>query len=124
MKNFISKLFVFSLVIAATDFCWIRFMPIEKHIPHVWMMLSFFVLATAGFHFIALKSSKGNAQSFVRTYMGITALKLLLYLAIILIFCLTHKPVAFQFAFGFLAHYFAFAIFEVAMLLRQLKDNK
>ena len=99
-------------------------MSIEKHVPHMWIMLAFFVLATAIFHFIIVKSSEGKPQGFVRTYMGITALKLLIYLAIILAFCLSHKPVAFQFAFGFLAHYFVFAIFEVALLLGQLKDNK
>jgi len=124
VKNFIIKLFVFSILIAAIDFCWIRFMPIVNHIPHVWFLLAFFVAVTFLFHLLTLNAAKGRPQNFIRYYMGSTALRMFIYILVILVYRFIDKPTVIPFALGFMAHYFAFTIFEVTVLLRQLKEQK
>jgi len=123
MKNFFIKLFVYSIVIALIDFCWIYFMPIEKHIPHVWLMLGFFIATTALFHFFSLQQSKGKPQGFIRFYMGSTALRFFLYIMIIVAYRFYEKPTLIPFAIGFMGHYFLFTVFEVPVLLKELKKS-
>ena len=121
MKNFLIKLFVFTLCIAAINFCWIRFAPLEKHIPHIWLMIGFFFAITAVFHFFSLRATKGRPQGFIRYYMGSTALRLFLYIMVILAYRFYDKPTLVPFAIGFMAHYFFFTLFEVPALLKELK---
>lgn len=123
MKEFLIKLSLFTLVVAAIDFAWIRFAPVEKHIPHVWMMVGFFAAITALFHYFSIRASKGKPQAFIRYYMGTTALRLLLYAMIIVAYRFHDKPTLVPFAIGFMGHYFLFSVFEVPMLLRELKKS-
>ena len=123
MKNFLVKLFIYSVVIAAIDFCWIRFMPIEKHIPHVWLMLIFFVATTTVFHYFSLQQAKGKPQGFIRYYMGSTALRLFLYILVIAAYGFYDKSTVILFAIGFMLHYFFFTAFEVSTLLKELKKS-
>ena len=121
MKNFLIKLFVFVLIVAIFDFCWIHFMPHEKHIPHTWLMLAFFCVLTALFHFLSISASKGQPQSFVRYYLGTTALRLFLYIMAIVAYRFYDKPTLAPFTIGFMIHYFLFTAFEVPVLLKELK---
>jgi len=123
MKSFLIKLFAFTIFISIIDFCWIRFMPVEKHIPHIWTMIAFFVLMTSCFHFLAVNQSKGKPQGFIRFYMGSTAFRLFLYIMVILAYRFYDKPTLIPFAIGFMAHYFLFTIFEVPVLLKELKKS-
>lgn len=123
MNSFILKLFVFSLVISLLDFCWMLFLPVEKHIPHVWVMIAFFVLMTACFHFLAINQSKGKPQGFIRFYMGSTALRLLLNIMVIVAYLFYDKPTLVPFAIGFMLHYFFFTVFEIPLLLKELKKS-
>ena len=124
MRDFILKLIVFCVLIGILDFCWIRFMPLDKHVPHVWMMLAFFACVTSVFHWLTLHAAKGKPQAFIRYYMGSTALRMMLYIIAIVIYRFIDKPTVIPFALGFMAHYFLFTIFEVVLLLRQLKELK
>jgi len=123
MKNFIFKLLIFSILISLLDFLWIRFMPIENHIPHVWMMIVFFSAMTTLFHFFAINQSKGKPQGFVRYYIGSTFLRMFLYIMIIVAYRFYDKPTLFAFAIGFMVHYFLFTIFEIPVLLKELKKS-
>ncbi|MEK6614529.1 MAG: hypothetical protein AABZ32_00225 [Bacteroidota bacterium] len=124
MKNFLAKLFVFSIAIAIINFFWIRFMPIEKHIPHAWLMIVFFGMMTSLFHFLSISATKGKPQGFIRFYMGSIVLRLFLYIMIIVAYRFYDKPTLIPFAIGFMGHYFFFTIFEVPMLLKELKSAK
>lgn len=123
MKIFIIKLLFFSITISAIDFCWIRFAPIEKHIPHVWLMLGFFIATTTVFHYFSLQQSKGKPQGFIRYYMGSTALRLFLYIIVIGSYGFYDKSTVIPFAIGFMLHYFFFTFFEVPVLLKELKKS-
>ncbi len=123
MKNFFLRLIVYSILIASLDFCWIRFMPIENHIPHVWMMFLFFALTTAFYHVLSINASKGKPQGFIRYYMSSTALRLFLYIMVIVAYRFYDKPTLIPFAIGFMAHYLLFTVFEVPVLLKELKKQ-
>jgi len=123
MKNFLVKLFLFAIVISVIDFCWIRFMPVSKHIPHVWMIIGFFVVMTSVFHFFSISQSKGKPQGFVRFYMGSTALRLFMYIMVIIAYRFYDKSTLVPFALGFMTHYFLFTIFEVPVLLKELRNS-
>jgi len=123
MKKFLIQLLLFSLLISTIDLCWILFMPIEKHIPHIWLMIVFFTTMTALFHFFTINASKGNPQGFVRYYMGSTAVRFFLYIMVILVYRFYDKSTLIPFAIGFMAHYFIFSFFEVPVLLQELKKG-
>lgn len=123
MKNFLIKLFIYSALIAVIDFCWIRFMPIEKHIPHVWLTLVFFIITTGLFHFLSVNQSKGKPQGFIRFYMMSTALRLFLYIVVIGAYGFYDKLTLLSFAIGFMVHYFLFTFFEIPVLLKELKKS-
>jgi hypothetical protein len=124
MKNFLLKLLLFSLIISILDLCWIRFMPLEKHIPHIWMLIPFFTATTALFHFLSLNASKDKPQAFIRFYMGSTALRLMLYILIIVSYRVYDKSTLTPFAIGFMAHYFIYTVFEVPLLLKELRKDQ
>lgn len=123
MKPFFIKLFLFSLIVSVIDFCWIRFTPVENHVPHVWIMLLFFIAITSVFHFLAISQSKDKQQGFIRFYMGSTALRLFLYVMVIVIYRFYDKPTLIPFAIGFMAHYLLFTVFEVPILLREIRKS-
>ncbi len=102
---------------------WIHFMDSAYHIPHIWIMILFFVLSTGLFHYLAIRSSKGKPQAFIRYFMGSTALRLFLYMLIILAYRFYDKPTLTPFAIGFLAQYLLFTIFEVPILLKELRNS-
>jgi hypothetical protein len=96
-------------------------MPIEKHIPLVWWILVFFIAMTALFHFLSIHTSKGKPKNFVLYYTGASALRLVLYTMLIIIYRFYDKDTLIPFATGFLVHYFLFTVFEVPVLLTELK---
>ena len=125
MKSFLLKLFLFSLLIAAADYCWQKFMGEQFPVRYLWYILIFFVAATLLFHFLTLKAAASAPKNFVRYYMGATGLRLLIYVAVIFIYRLSEgKEAAISFAIAFMAHYFLFTVFEVVMLLKQLNSRK
>ena len=123
MKNFFVKLFAFVFVIASIDLSWIHFMPIEKHIPHVWLMLAFFCVLTSLFHFLTLNASKGRPQDFIRYYLGTTALRLFLLIMVIVAYRFFDKSTLAPFTIGFMMHYVLFTAFEVPVLIKELKKS-
>lgn len=123
MKDFLLRLFLFILIISALNICWIYFAPTTLQIPHIWPMIGFFTAITLLFHNLSLNAAKGKPQGFVRFYMGSTALRLFGYMLVILVYRFYDKPTLIPFAVGFMAHYFLFTLFEVPLLLKELKKS-
>jgi len=124
MKSFFIKLFLFSLLMAAADYCWQLFMSAQFPVKHLWYILAFFIAATSAFHFLTMNAARGAPKNFIRYYMSATGLRLLIYVAIILVYRLSEgKETTIPFAIAFMAHYFLFTAFEVVVLLKQLKEK-
>jgi hypothetical protein len=86
-------------------------------------MVAFFSIITAVFHYFSINASKGKPQAFIRYYMGATALRLFLYAIIIVVYRFQDKPTLVPFAIGFMGHYFLYTLFEVPILLDELKKR-
>jgi len=122
MKDFLIKLFLFSLIIGVGDYCWNNYMSPRLFVPNLQMIFVFFVAMTLLFHLVTLKAASGRAQDFIRFYMGSTAIRMVLCVTTVLAYNFIDKPTVIPFALAFLAHYFLFTIFEVALLLNSLKN--
>ncbi|MCK5776320.1 MAG: hypothetical protein KAH25_09090, partial [Bacteroidales bacterium] len=71
-----------------------------------------------------LISTEGRPQKFIFTFMLMTTIKLLMYLAIILIYALFNKEDALGFIGAFFLNYFIFTIFEIVEIMKYLKIQK
>lgn len=81
-----------------------------------WAIYALFVITTLLMHLFLTANKKDKANTFVRKFMLVTTLKLLLYLAIIVFFFLFYKVMAKTFILWFLLHYTCFTVFETLML--------
>ncbi len=89
-----------------------------------WLLLAFFALTVTGFHLFLLRSAKGDPKVFIRSFMMVMALKLMVYaLALVALLLLTtgNQKVL---AAHFLAYYALFTVLEVTALYRELQKAK
>lgn len=86
-----------------------------------WQILAYFSIMSFGFHYGLVKSSVGRPQNFIRYYMAATTFKLLIHLAVILVYTLTHKTQAIPFIISFMVAYAIFTAFEVFTAMKQRK---
>ena len=121
MKSFGSKLLIFTILCGGLLYFWNRFTPEFLHDQVSWLILIFFSLSTLLVHTYLVKSPKGDPKAFVGKFMGITALKLFVYLAFLIIIFLINRDRARAIALYFLAMYLFFSVFEVSSLYKKLK---
>lgn len=121
MRPFLINLCIFSVLVGAADFSYQYFV---GTMPGTWLILAFFITTTTAFHMITMNAAKGKPQQFIRYYMGSTALRLLIYILVIVAYRFkAGKEATIPFAIVFMVHYILFTIFEVIMLLRFLKGK-
>jgi hypothetical protein len=121
MKSFPGKLLIFTLVCSVLLFCWNQFTAANLHHSLSWVILGFFSLSALLVHSYLVKSSSGDPKGFVGKFMGVTGLKLLVYLLFLIILLLTDRDHARVIALYFLVMYLLFTVFEVSSLYKQLK---
>lgn len=81
-----------------------------------WSIYTLFVVSTLMVHLFLTGDNSIKDNVFIRKFMLATALKLLVYLAIIVFFFLFYKALAKTFILWFLLHYTCFTAFETIML--------
>lgn len=121
LLSFFKKFSVFVLCIGLLLFLWQENFPGKYASGAAFPLLTFFVATTIAFHFILISAANKGPQNFVRYFMGATALKLLIYFMVIIIYLFAKKsnPAAFILTFLFL--YLSFSVFEVVALLKHFK---
>lgn len=88
--------------------------------PHWAILILFFSIVSVIVYFATTKVRSGNdIHKFTNFRMITTMAKMLLYLAIILIYSLIFKDEAKSFAVTFLAYYLCFSIFETYILVKK-----
>jgi hypothetical protein len=120
MKSLLGKVVIVSVVLL---FC-IYFLSqsvLEGRISNItYGVLGYFTLFTLLFQFGLWKSSLGKPDQFIRYYMGATALKFMLHLAVILVYCLLiNREQAVPFIINFAVFYLVFTVFESVISIRQ-----
>lgn len=79
-----------------------------------WLLVGFFTIVYAAAHFYIVAGEKGRPGIFVTRFMGVTTMRFVLFLIVLLAYTFTHKAMAVVFIFHFLALYFLFTIVEVS----------
>jgi len=120
LTSFFTKLGIFS----AITFVIIYFLQQSIYFKSslYWLVWLFFIFSTVVIHVLLTKAQQ-SPQKFIRTFMGLTALKLFAYLLILVVYALLRKQSAMPFIFCFLLMYFLYTPFEVIMLFKQLKKK-
>lgn len=124
LYSFFKKLLLFAAFIGLALYLWAVYLPERYSTPFVWVLFAFFIFATIAFHVILINAGAKSPQHFIRTFMGATALKLLLYFSVIIIYLFINKANAVGFTLTFLFLYLIFSVFEVALLLKHFKKDK
>ena len=124
LKKFLKKLLIFTIIVSVLQYLLVSQIP-EKFISNALpIIILFFFSFTAIMHRYLLISTEGRPQKFIFTFMMMTTIKLLMYLAIILIYALLNKEDALGFIGAFFVNYFIFTIFEIVEIMKYLKIQK
>jgi hypothetical protein len=117
-SNFLKSFFVFCIALAVPVF-YVSFFVINPLFSHtIPIQFIFFIVITGMLHYFFIKNLEKKPQQFVTAFLGLTGLKLLLYIMVIVIYFLTNKKDAVSFILSFLFFYLVFTAFEIYSLLR------
>lgn len=89
---------------------------------HLWLPL-IFVVITALEHRILYQTIKKNPTRFSQAFMAASSLKLLLILAVTVVYLLIDRSQVLAFVSVLFVHYIFFTVFEVRALLRLVKQS-
>jgi len=123
-KKFLTKFVIFTIIVSLLQYALTTQMPDKFVSSALPIIILFFFSFTAIMHRYLLMSTEGRPQKFVFTFMLMTTIKLLMYLAIILIYSLFNKEDALGFIGAFFINYFIFTIFEIVEIMKYLKILK
>lgn len=112
LRPFFIKLTVFSIFTLGILICWQKLAPVRFQTSMDWGIWIFFIMSTLIIHMLLLRVVS-DPKKFARYFMGITGIKLLTYLLIILIYSLLNKETALGFSLFFLAMYVLYSGLEV-----------
>jgi hypothetical protein len=120
-RKYLINLLLAAIITAVGIFCWNYFIPKFSN-DHAWFILVYYIVVTAAIHQWLVKHVE--PKKFVRSFMGITSLKLLLNLIVILIYGFTLRDKAVSFALLFMLIYFVFTFFESSQLIKSFNQKK
>lgn len=120
-KSFYLKLAIFSVFTLGILFLWKGYASARFQSDLLLTLWIFFIVTTAGIHYLLTSVSEKEPKRFVGYFMGITAMKLFGYLIIIVIYALLKKEAALGFTLWFLTLYLLYSGFEVVMLMKHFK---
>ncbi len=116
-KDFLKKTTFLTLAIFLV-YAIIIFLVPDKYIsPAIPATIFFFLLLTISVFYFQIKISLQKTSRMVNFFMLATALKLLLFLVIVISYSLANKEDAVNFIISFFIIYLAFSVFEVIQLL-------
>ncbi len=124
MKAAILRIIVLAVVLAAGIYLWNTCAPLEKRLDALWLILTVFILSSALFQFLLIRSETQKPGTFVRVFMGAVSIKLLLYIGLIVLYCIFFPAHAVVFITGFLIHYLLFSAVEVVSLFGHFRKKE
>lgn len=120
-RKYLLSLIITTLLTGAALFSWNYFMPKHSN-NHVWIILAYYTLVTAVIHHWLV--SNIEPKKFVMRFMGITGIKLMLNLVVILVYGVLMRDKVVSFALMFMIIYFIYTFFESAQLIKSFNQNK
>lgn len=94
---------------------------IPQFITSYWsLLILFFTIISIVVYFLTIKvKAKNDIHKFTNFYMAVTVIKLLVYLAVIVIYSLKFPENSKAFIITFLAYYLCFSVFETYILVKK-----
>ncbi len=89
--------------------------------PYAWYMLLFFVVVTGFTFYITRKGYQEDEENFQLYYFGSMAFRVVMCLAVVLLYVFFQKERHLQFALNFFVLYFIFTGFEIYGILTNLR---
>lgn len=123
LKKYIIRLLIFSLFIALIAFALYATVLSQFYLPVMPWVLLFFVLISLATHYILIKSGESRITKFSTSFMGVTSIKLFLYLIFIVVYLINDKSNALVFVISFFILYLLFTVFETSTLLKDLNKK-
>lgn len=123
LTAFIFKLSAFTIIILGLYFSCKSFIPPRFYFEKAPYLVAFFFIVTLVFHAGLLNRAKKNYRSMVTYYMMATALKLFLYLGIIIGYGLLKTGKSVAFISNFFVLYVLFTVFEVTLVYFHFKSR-
>jgi len=95
----------------------------NKHLDltPVYFVVPFVMVITIFFHFYLIQVSKGESKTFIGKFIASSGLKLMIYLAVIVVYIVSYPNNSKVFLTSFLISYFVYSVIEVLIILNQLK---
>ena len=121
-KEFIRKTTLLTLILFGVYTILVFTIPQKYISPAIPFTIVFFLLLNISVFYFQLKASFKKTSRFVNFYMISTAMKLLLFLTLVLFYSLINKADAVNFIISFFIIYATYSIFEVIQLLK-LQDR-
>jgi hypothetical protein len=124
LNLFIKNLIIFTLIAGIAEWAFSYFVEVKWFSKSWPFVVLFFMAFTLLMHRYLLVSTEGNPKRFVFSFMLITTVKILLYLAIMLIYVLFNRPDAIGFIVAFFINYFLFTAFELNTVIKLFPTSK
>lgn len=123
MKHYIIRLLPLTAVVGITSFAMKNWVLADQMTSFWWILLIFFFGLSLISHNLLVKATTGKSDQFSVFFLLASTVKLLLYLAFLLIFHFAAGGLEIPFLLVFAAYYLIFTSLDVAVLLRQIKDQ-
>ena len=113
-SRFITQLVILTVVVM------VACLVLHKMLMVWWpAIVVFFALVSALMYFMSEKAKKKDMRKFANFYMAATVIKMVVYLAIIIVYIMNFKEDGKRFAITFLAIYLIYSIFETIKLAKK-----
>lgn len=123
LTSFAKQLTVFAVLLFVIYGLFVLLMP-GRYIPFLfWAILPFFYLVVLFSKLIIKRLAAGEVKRFGTHFISITVFRFLLYVGVLLAYATVFPEDAIAFIITFFAFYFAFTLFEVSLLYRELKSR-
>jgi hypothetical protein len=120
-RLFLKRIFIFSLLVGVLMFVGSIFLE-SKWVSTSWpFVLVFFLAFTAIMHRQLIKSAAVDSKKFIFTFLLMTTVKILIYLAIIVFYVMINREDALGFILVFFINYLFFTAFELNAVLKIFK---
>ncbi len=117
-KSFLIQLIGLTLMLEFAVMVWMFAMPALYITPTLWGLPLFFMLITMLIHKTFMGALELNPRQFVTRYMLVTTVKLLSFMAILLVYVLVFRDDAINFVISFMIFYIIYAAFEAVSVIK------
>jgi hypothetical protein len=114
---------IFLAVLGGALFYWNATVPPAKVHPWSFYILGFFAIVFFLNHVFLLNAEDKRPAVFIRRFMATTALRLFLFMIVMLSYAVTHKELANLFIWHILVFYLSFTVFEIVSLYRHFQKK-